>query len=131
MFNDEIQFIETADVIDTHDYWHRRVAILSVSGVSKLLLTFATLIWIPGTFFPYYRNPSLPPCLKNSLQYTFVHAWIQLSFAFLIGCLILSWLLAKGIPGLCLGFCPRTLVRCKKRCARRRIQTLMEEDSEE
>jgi hypothetical protein len=114
LFNDEIQFIDTADVIETHDYWHRRVALLSVSGVSKLLLTFGTLIWIPSYFFPYYRNPSLPPC-----------------FAILIGCLILSWLLAKGIPGLCLGFCPRTLVRCKKRCARRRIQSLMEEDSEE
>jgi hypothetical protein len=42
-----------------------------------------------------------------------------------------SWLLAKGVPGLCLGFCPRTLVRCKKRCARRRIKSLMRDEEEE
>ena len=131
MFNDEIQFIETADIIDTHDYWHRRVALISVSGISKILLTFATLIWISATFFPFYRDPSLRPCLKDSLYYSFVHAWVQISFAIFIAGLLLSWLLAKGIPGLCLGFCPKTLVRCKKRCARKKIRSLMEEEEEE
>jgi hypothetical protein len=32
---------------------------------------------------------------------------------------------------LCLGFCPRTFVRCKKRCAQKKIKRLMLESERE
>ena len=104
-------------MVETHDYWHRRVALMSVSGISKLLLTFVTLIWIAASLLPFMRSLNVNDCLVHSSRYTYVHLWVQLGFGILIGFLILILLLAKGIPGLCLGLCPRTFVRCKKSCA--------------
>ena len=50
----------------------------------------------------------------------YYHVWVQMSCIVIIALPIAAILLVKGIPGLCLGFCPRLLIRCKKSICRRR-----------
>jgi hypothetical protein len=49
-----------------------------------------------------------------------IHAWIEVAFVGVFALQFIMFLFSKGIAGLCLAFCPRKLVRCKKTYCRKK-----------
>jgi hypothetical protein len=116
IFNPEIEFNDGVEIETEHDYWHRRGALLSINGALIPVMTVVGLAWGGRSLMHAAYGASL--CEQEVVQFSVIHAWVQLTFALWIAFLTVEFLLVKGIFGLGLVFCPRKLVQCKKCCGR-------------